>query len=394
MKDNVLNLMETIIGSELSQETPSLKRSIYNDQKQLIKNLFALTSHEKYNADAVMLRLTVIDSLYSTSAAFSHFAMEQMTKGIIDLGSEEKAKAYFYAIACGGKDSKELFNADYGYQRNKPAGVMQMSLLSKYASFSLLGEPSKYPWGFPIYDNMARTTYKLLCRALGIKPRNIGSENSEKASKKNNADADGLIEKYVAAFNEVREMLFGKAETLYHSKKTPFDIQQYDLLDTYLWRMGKIGDGSYSYLLEEGDYKMFIHTLDLEKWDEDKGDKKENDKAYFARIKELYKTHVADKKDITRKKQAEGEEKKVKVDFDELVAYLCAEKIEKESKDPFSGCEDAEKRSYMNDLWEARQTLETGAKSDSKETPKKGNPKNADKTANPKGADKKSIKKG
>lgn len=331
MKNKALDLMETIIESELSSKTPSLKSSTYNDQKQLIKNLFS-SPIKGHTEDSVMLRLTVIDSLYSTSAAFSHFAMEQMTEKILSLGSEEEAKAYFYAIACGGQDSQNLFNDTYGYQRNKPDGVMQMSLLSKYASFSLLEEPGKYPLGFPIYDNLAKDAYKPLCQALRITPRNIGNENSEKIT----------IEKYVAAFNEVREILFGKEKTLYHSKKTTFAIQQYDLLDTYLWRMGKIGDGSYSYLFGNEDYKRFIQTLGLEK------EKEEKVSVYFARIKELYKTY------------------NIPQSFDDLVAYLCAEEIKK-GNNPFKCCKKSEMSRYMNKLWQARQTLEAEAKNGLKE---------------------------
>lgn len=69
----------------------------YNQHRKIINSLFTLNSLLSYK-EQVVLRLTVIDSLYSTNAEYSYFSVEEMAEKILSLGDEEAAAEYFYGI--------------------------------------------------------------------------------------------------------------------------------------------------------------------------------------------------------------------------------------------------------------------------------------------------------
>lgn len=89
--------------------------------------------------------------------------------------------------------------------------------------------------GFPIYDRLAI------------------SKNSI-----NNSDDNICIEDYIKALNKLRKVIFS-----IEKDKLFKDYQQYDILDAYLWRMGKLDGGNYSLLLDRNDYQRFIKNLGL-----------------------------------------------------------------------------------------------------------------------------------
>ena len=66
----------------------------YTQQRAMINQIFRMTSRDKYNVSSIMLRLTVIDSLYSTNAQYSYFSIEEMAKKIKSLGNEDNAEEY------------------------------------------------------------------------------------------------------------------------------------------------------------------------------------------------------------------------------------------------------------------------------------------------------------
>lgn len=302
-KADILSIMHAIAENELDTEAPTLQQATYNDQKLLISELF--NSDKGYNTGIIMLRLVVIDSLYSTNAAYSYFSFEEMADKIIQLGSEDEARNYFYGIACGKKDKHKLFQEPFGIQKNLSEGNKQMSLLSKYAYYTLYSNKEcrkKFPLGFPIYDSLALESYPTVCKMLGIKRRT------------------GLwddIEAYVEALDEVRAMLFDGKE-LFNGK-----YQQFDILDAYLWRMGKFNGGNLSLLLGRNDYMKFVNNLQLNALPVpgEKGKYKEEYSAY--------------KKRICGSKE--------KFDFNETVVDLYTQ----ENCRPFKGLEE---ETYLNQL--------------------------------------------
>ena len=215
----------------------------YVQQRAMINQIFATTKGDKYNTQSIMLRLIVIDSLYSTNAAYSYFSFEEMANAIKGLGNEEDAAKYFDSIATGGNDDKNLFSKKYGIRKNLKNGSKQMSLMSKYAYYVLLQNPSDYPLGFPIYDSLAIKMYPKVCKKVSIiEPQKITESTS--------------IKKYIELLNTLREKIFSNTD-LFN------EYQQYDLLDAYLWRMGKLDEGNYSLLFNKDDYEKFITNIGL-----------------------------------------------------------------------------------------------------------------------------------
>lgn len=263
--------MRLIAEQELQQGATSLQQATYNDQRTLINAVF---NEEEYTMGNVMLRLVVIDSLYSTNAAYSYFSFEEMAGTICSLGSEKEAQDYFYKVVASSKDPKKLFCELYGIRKNLAEGSMQMSLLSKYAFYCLLQNPQRYPWGFPIYDRLAKESYPTVCKMLGIeKKHSLPALETPK------------IDEYIACVRQLREALFGDSCELFCG------YQQYDILDAYLWRMGKFEDGNLSLLLGRKDYERFVKNLGLET----KGN--EDDAAYRQRMTEKYAETAAVGKD-------------------------------------------------------------------------------------------------
>lgn len=244
LRDDIVKALTLIAVDELNEETANLTEVDYSNQRTLINSLFG---DREYNKGKVILRLTVIDSLYSTNAAYSYFSFDEMAERILEIGSRSDACEYFYRIACLGQDARRLFDEPYGIQKDLSEGSKQMSLLSKYAYYELQQQPGRYMLGFPIYDRLAKAAYPVVCRMLGIKPLARMGEQSTPS-----------IETYVGCLNQLREAIFGEDTGLFLGK-----YQQFDILDAYLWRMGKFDGGNLSLLLGRKDYERFIINIGL-----------------------------------------------------------------------------------------------------------------------------------
>ena len=106
----------------------------YTQQCVVINDLFRMTGDKNYSLYNIMLRLTVIDSLYSTNARYNHYGIEQLAVAIWNLSSERASSDYFYSIACGGKDTRKLFSSVYGIRKNLDDGNRLHSLISNMPS--------------------------------------------------------------------------------------------------------------------------------------------------------------------------------------------------------------------------------------------------------------------
>ena len=115
-KNEIIEIMRAIAERELDKEDSSLLSATYNSQRVLINQVFRTG---EYNKGTIILRLTVIDSLYSTNAAYSYFSFDEMAERIAALGNEEEARNYFYSVVLLGKDKKKLFCEEYGIQKRK-----------------------------------------------------------------------------------------------------------------------------------------------------------------------------------------------------------------------------------------------------------------------------------
>lgn len=243
-------LAQTITANKGKIDTKGLP---YNNQRAIISRLFV----GKEDQEHILLRLVVLNSYYSTNAAYSYFSLEQLADRIIDETTQFAGKSgklpndYFYDIVLQnlGKPTtigKAFFEASYGIKKNGTPGATLKSLISKYAYYCMLMDTKRYPLGFPIYDSLARKSYRKVMSALGLKPQMVQTLDT------------GSIGEYISALNELREAIFGAGSTALFC-----GLQQFDILDAYLWWMGKLEGGNFSLLLTEGEYKLLINHLKL-----------------------------------------------------------------------------------------------------------------------------------
>lgn len=243
-KLSILEAINAIIQYELNAKDDCSSR-------QPIIDVFNSTKGDKYCKIGIITRLVVIDSIYATNAGYSYYSFEEMADKILELGDEKAAIKYFQALsALTGRDAVKsgkndfntntLFDEPYGIQKNLSDGAKQISLLSKYAFYQLLGEQNEGV-GFSIYDRLANEAYPIVCEMLGLDQQ----------------DATQTISSHIDAFDKLRIAIFGDNTDRYKG------YQQFDLLDAYLWRMGKFTGGNVASLSRD-DYKQFITNLGLE----------------------------------------------------------------------------------------------------------------------------------
>lgn len=283
-KQDILDTIDAIIKYELSQKDNCSNR-------QPIIDVFNSTKEDKYNRLGIITRLVVIDSIYATNAGYSYYSFEEMADKILSLGNESDAIKYFQALSSTQDEEKlevsknkdfttnTLFDEPYGIQKNLSDGAKQISLLSKYAFYQLLGEQNNGV-GFSIYDRLANQAYPIVCEMLGLDQQ----------------DATQTISSHIAAFDKLRLAIFGDNTDRYNG------YQQFDLLDAYLWRMGKFTGGNVASLSRE-DYKQFITNFRLDakhkdgKWETNA--KYKQRLATIEKLNEVAKTKTKVKKNET-----------------------------------------------------------------------------------------------
>lgn len=135
--------------------------------KEMIVKLFEIT-HEMPKEQAVFLRLSVIDSLYSTNMNKMIGGMKELSKALLTLDKQDFLDYY----NNGQGKLKEILLARYGYNYKKgdknEKGNQAISLISKYGYFLTNFE-------FPIYDSLMRQLVNALKRyVVEIKPYDTG----------------------------------------------------------------------------------------------------------------------------------------------------------------------------------------------------------------------------
>lgn len=215
----------------------------YIQQRDVI--LATFKNSGSYSVSSIVQRLIVIDSLYATNASYNYFSFEDMAEAIFNIGpSEQYAINYFEGIAKGAVDKLGIFSGKYGIRKNALPGATAMSLLSKYAYYLLLN-CNQNDLGFPIYDSLVKDNYpKILRQALG---KIVSKQTVNKY----------CIEDYIKDLELLRVGLFGSNTNRLHG------MQQFDALDAYLWRVGKVKKGNLSLLFSKSQYKIFIQNLSL-----------------------------------------------------------------------------------------------------------------------------------
>ncbi len=243
--------IQTLMGA-IDAKITSGGTNLYDKNRDLIKSLFDPAI--PYNVDVVYKRLVVIDALYSTNMNQRYYGIEDMANTIYALSPSD---AGLRALVCnfrntlfsGGFPAVYLhpiattFNMSYGIHKNLAPAGSAMSLLSKYFYYLLLTDPSEII-GFPIYDSLASYMYPIVCKyvyASGT-PRKIVSVKT----------IDHLCD-YFLALDQLRISI----GISYIGGRS---LQEFDLLDAYLWRMGKFNGNNFSLLLDKTGYTTLIGT--------------------------------------------------------------------------------------------------------------------------------------
>lgn len=268
-KQNISDIINLIANNILNAQG----NGTYNTQRQSIKKIFEQTSGNNYNRQGIELRLIVIDSLYSTNMSKRYFAFDELGEAILSLGKTEK-EVIDKVISFRNnpeKENSELYeifeNKKYGIHKNGETAGEAKSLLSKYFYFQMMSRKDDV-LGFPIYDSLAKNMYKPVWKYLGL--RNPSSFK--------NKDVD-IIE-FIKSFKKLSDEL---------EIKQISNLQCFDLLDAYLWRMGKFSEANFSLLLDKTDYIKLIKSFGLFNYEKENKDSDNLNKLLKAQMKVEYK---------------------------------------------------------------------------------------------------------
>lgn len=243
---NIQTLMRAIDAVITSGGT-----NLYDKNRALIKSLFDPAI--PYNVDVVYKRLVVIDALYSTNMNQRYYGIEDMANTIFehsfcagiasDNNLRDKVQDFRNKLFPTSHPIANVFGMSYGIHKNLAPAGSAMSLLSKYFYYLLLtGHPSD-KLGFPIYDSLASDMYPIVCKYVYASGTPIKIVNVK--------TINHLCD-YFLALDQLRNSI--------GISSIGGSLQEFDLLDAYLWRMGKFSGNNFSLLLDQADYTTLIRT--------------------------------------------------------------------------------------------------------------------------------------
>ena len=214
-----------------------LNGSTYASNKRAISQLFGVTSEEK--EEDILLRLTVIDSMYSTQMNKRYYALEDLAKAMFTLKTEKGCSLakLFTDFANAPKASKvdysggNLFGNSYGIGKDGEEKGIAISLISKYAYFTT-------DYQFPIFDS-------IVCDML---PRLSAYNGFSKPEIKGTNGADKMVS-FVSEINSFISQCGGVG----------FKVS-YDSLDRLLWVLGKIERENLSLVLSKAEYLSYVSS--------------------------------------------------------------------------------------------------------------------------------------
>lgn len=231
----------------------------YYSDKQAIENLFAKTDERE--KEDILLRLTVIDSMYSTQMSKRYYGLEDLAEAMYAL-QEEKGltlKNLFirFAESCDASlfdyQGRNLFANSYGIGKDAGSKGVAISLISKYAYFCT-------NYKFPIFDSIVCETLPRLRSYLGLPKRKLLKVHNKDKSNSYRIDGMATMVNFTAAIN-----------AFFQELNIPVS---YDSLDRLLWFVGKIRRGNLSLVLSKSEYKksveycgkvLHISMFDIEK---------------------------------------------------------------------------------------------------------------------------------
>jgi len=203
----------------------------YIEGKRLIQTFF-IKSNDQLNKQRLVLRLTIIDSFYSTQMNKRLYGIEEIASDLLRLYPTDRELVedinIFIETKKVPRNILKLLSNKYGInKRGKPAGVAT-SLISKYLYF--LSE-----YNFPIYDSLVKDNLPKI---------------NERFSLLKNIKLKSTVKQYL--------------ECVYEFNKTS-KIGDFNQLDNLCWLYGKVKKGSFSLILEKDKYLLLTESIQREK---------------------------------------------------------------------------------------------------------------------------------
>ena len=227
-KKEIAELLEKI-----SKYDSSKNKSGYYRDKEAIEKLFEST-RENLDESKIRIRLTVLDSMYSTQMKMHPFGVEDLANALwkcyLKNGSavlKDKLSQITQNPDKMDTEIQQLFSDTYGA---KPNNATAVSLISKYFYFET-------GFKFPIYDSIVREYLPRLYEYCGEPPKGIHAN-----------DIIGYIKTINYFFTDVI--------------KYTADESRYDTLDHLLWVAGKIISGNLSLLLNKEQYEKITRMIE------------------------------------------------------------------------------------------------------------------------------------
>lgn len=214
----------------------------YASNKTAISQLFSATSDEK--EEDILLRLTVIDSMYSTQMNKRYYALEDLAKAMFAIGTEKNCPLaklfteFTMTLDASLFDYRDgnLFGNRYGIGKDGGSKGVAISLISKYAYFTT-------NYQFPIFDTIVCET--LPCLVISLGPQ----KKKPSLRKKDNKQRILGMETMVRFVSVINKFISGIDSSI-----------SYDSLDRLVWFVGKIRRGNLSLILSKDEYVRWIKT--------------------------------------------------------------------------------------------------------------------------------------
>lgn len=203
----------------------------YIESKNLIHSFFQDKDNE-LTFKKVKLRLTIIDSIYSTNMNKRLFGINELTSKILNV-SQNKDKVLIEKInnfLSNQDDNKNeihnLFIEHFGINKIGKSKGHAASLISKYFYFLL-------DFQFPIYDSLVKDNLPIINNKISCM-ENLNLKNNQ-----------------IEYFKNIIEF----------NKKSK--INDFNKLDNMCWLFGKINKGNFSLIINKNKYLNLIKNINL-----------------------------------------------------------------------------------------------------------------------------------
>jgi hypothetical protein len=200
----------------------------YFRNKNIISKMFKISDEKRF--DIIFLRLTIIDSCYSTNMKNRFCGIEDLAEKINTITNDDnsliKICADFISNPTQENKLNDLFNGIYGINKKGFVYGKAISLISKYLYFLT-------NYKFPINDNLVNKSIKLL-------------EHNYKL-------------KFPKSKHKHPITFFEKIIYL----NTISQINEVDKLDNFLWLIGKLKFGSFALILNKEKYQELTEKVGI-----------------------------------------------------------------------------------------------------------------------------------